>query len=332
MKLTEFLTELGPVVGYYPRLSRITGGVKETVFLCQLLYWQGKQSDPGGWIYKSRQEITEETGLSRYEQEKARQTLKAKGFIEEKLSGLPRKLYFRLNLKKINNTWEDRQKESVSGNGENHNLISGPVSVPDDRSKSSGQNEPPSNKAENSPAIRRETSQQEGGKPANYIISNIDYLQRLHTETTKEKEKTKQKRKRKDFAANASLNNTTTTHLATPEKQIQYAYWILTEHGKYVLHRASEFCQRDDRYFQNTIKKYILTLGSGIVDIQYAYWIGDCRDARPRDKAKYLIYLLETEHKAQMEDSTVEKVGISPVPAALDPPGISSELPKGQSP
>jgi len=118
----------------------------------------------------------------------------------------------------------------------------------------------------------------------------------------KEKEKTKQKRKRKDFAANASLNNTETTktpnpHLATPKNQSQ----LLTEHGKYVLHRASEFCQRDDKYFQNTIKKYILTLGSGIVDM----CIGDCRDARPRNKAKYLIYLLETEHKARLEDLTI---------------------------
>ena len=281
---------------------------------------------PEGWIYKSRQEITEETGLSRYEQEKARQTLKAKGFIEEKLSGLPRKLYFRLNLKKINNTWEDSQKDATSG----------PVQyaywILDEKSKTSGENEPPSNKAENSPAIRRETSQQEGGKPANYIISNIDYLQRLHTETTKEKEKTKQKRKRKDFAANASLNNTETTktpnpHLATSSKLTGQSQ-LLTEHGKYVLHRATEFCQRDDKYFQNTIKKYILTLGSGIVDM----CIGDCRDARPRDKAKYLIYLLETEHKAQMENNTVEKFGISSAPAAPDPPGISSELPKGQSP
>ena len=126
----------------------------------------------------------------------------------------------------------------------------------------------------------------------------------------KEKEKTKQKRKRKDFAANAYLNNTTTTHLATPEKQIQYAYWILTEHGKYVLHRASEFCH----------------------PVQYAYWIGDCRDARPRDKAKYLIYLLETEHKAQMEDRTIKTDGISHGSEAPDPPGISSEPPKGQSP
>ena len=107
MRLTDFLTELGSPVAYYPKLTKITGGVKETIFLCQLLYWQGKQGSKDGWIYKTQQEFTEETGLSRWEQETARKNLVRKGFLETKYSGIPRRLYFRLNIENINKAWAE---------------------------------------------------------------------------------------------------------------------------------------------------------------------------------------------------------------------------------
>lgn len=106
MKLTDFLVNIGQPVGYYPKLTKITGGVKETLFLCQLLYWEGRQADPERWIYKTQEEIEEETGLTRKEQETARKNLKDKGFIEEKYAGIPRKLYYRVKLAKINSAWE----------------------------------------------------------------------------------------------------------------------------------------------------------------------------------------------------------------------------------
>jgi len=57
VRLSDFLVDVGRPVAYYPKLSHITGGVKETLFLCQLLYWDGKQNDSGGWIYKTQQEM-----------------------------------------------------------------------------------------------------------------------------------------------------------------------------------------------------------------------------------------------------------------------------------
>ncbi len=105
MRLSDFLVDVGRPVAYYPELSHITGGVKETLFLCQLLYWNGKQNDSGGWIYKTQQEMFEETGLTRREQETARRNLKKKGFIEETLKGVPAKLHYRVDCVAIDTAW-----------------------------------------------------------------------------------------------------------------------------------------------------------------------------------------------------------------------------------
>ena len=102
MRLTDFLIDIGRPVAYYPRLSHITGGVKETLFLCQLLYWNGKQANKNSWIYKTQKEMLEETGLSRYEQETARRNLREKGFIKEARKGVPAKMHYKIDLDAIN--------------------------------------------------------------------------------------------------------------------------------------------------------------------------------------------------------------------------------------
>jgi len=105
MKLTEVLQDIGRPVAYYPKLAQAFGGVKEAIFLCQMLYWYGKQKDKDGWIYKTQEEIKEETGLSRYEQENARKNLRRLGILQEKFKGIPRRLYFKINLDKVNELW-----------------------------------------------------------------------------------------------------------------------------------------------------------------------------------------------------------------------------------
>ena len=106
MKLTDFLSDVGRPVAYYPSLTKITGGVTSTLFLCQLLYWRGKGVDSEGWIYKTQEELTEETGLSRREQESARKSLIEKGLLEEHYARLDHKLFYRLNLEQLNNLWD----------------------------------------------------------------------------------------------------------------------------------------------------------------------------------------------------------------------------------
>lgn len=106
MRLTDFLKDIGRPLVYYPSLSKITGGIKETIFLCNLTFWTGKQNDPEGWIRKSCNEIEEETGLTRREQDKARNTLKKEKLILERKRGTPATIEFLVEIEKINTLWE----------------------------------------------------------------------------------------------------------------------------------------------------------------------------------------------------------------------------------
>jgi hypothetical protein len=110
MKLPDLLTDVGRPVAYYPKIAEVAGGATSAIFLCQFIYWEGKQKDPDGWIYKTQANIKEETGLTRYEQETVRKKLKAKGLLEEKYQGIPRKLYYRINLDALNDVWEAYRK------------------------------------------------------------------------------------------------------------------------------------------------------------------------------------------------------------------------------
>ena len=75
----------------------LTGSVNAALMLSQAVYWHLRTNDPGGWFYKSQDEWEEETGLSRYEQEGAREKLRKLGFWNEKRDGMPAKLFFQIN-------------------------------------------------------------------------------------------------------------------------------------------------------------------------------------------------------------------------------------------
>lgn len=106
MKPTEILPIsaslhlIGRPLAYYPKLAKLLGGAKIAIFLCQFMYWEGKQEDDG-WIFKTGESLEEETGLSREEQQTARKKLKSLSILEEKLSGLPARMHYRFNWKKL---------------------------------------------------------------------------------------------------------------------------------------------------------------------------------------------------------------------------------------
>jgi len=85
--------------------------VTAAVFVCQLHYWQSskdkrlnpdlEESKNEGWVWKTMEEWTEETGLSRKEQETVRVLLKKLGILEEKNERLKHRLNFRLNIEKL---------------------------------------------------------------------------------------------------------------------------------------------------------------------------------------------------------------------------------------
>lgn len=110
MNLTSFLKQTGSSVIYRPELVKITGSINATIFLDQLIYWSDGLKKVGEWIYMTQDVISKRVGLTRFEQEGARKKLKSRGFLNEKYSGVPRKLYYKLNEDAINEAWEKHQK------------------------------------------------------------------------------------------------------------------------------------------------------------------------------------------------------------------------------
>lgn len=105
MKLSDYLLDVGRPVAYYPKLRRITGSTNATIFICQFIYWTGKESAGDGWIYKTSDEIEDETGLSYKEQTNAREKLLAAGLLSERYARLEHQMYFKVNLEALNERW-----------------------------------------------------------------------------------------------------------------------------------------------------------------------------------------------------------------------------------
>lgn len=93
----DLLQLLDRPVAYHRIFAQITGSVTAGVFLSQSLYWSRRTSDPSGFFYKSREEWTDETYLSRSEQETARATLRRLGILIEEHRGMPRRIFYRID-------------------------------------------------------------------------------------------------------------------------------------------------------------------------------------------------------------------------------------------
>jgi len=106
---------LGSPVAYYAAFAQALGGVEAGVFASQFFYWHGKGHDPDGWVYKTQAEIEEETGLTRRNQETARKRLRDCGVLEERYTGMPAKLYYRLNIDVLFELMNQRFMSEVLG-------------------------------------------------------------------------------------------------------------------------------------------------------------------------------------------------------------------------
>ncbi len=102
MKLDEVVPQAGRPIAYYPRLRQIAGSTNAAILLCQLIYWTGKQRDTEGWIFKTAEELADQTGLTYKEQFDARRRLRQRGFLFDRYARSEHQLYFRLNLDAFN--------------------------------------------------------------------------------------------------------------------------------------------------------------------------------------------------------------------------------------
>lgn len=80
--LRELLTR---PVAFHPALARLFGGVNEALLWQQINYWSDKGRREDGWIYKTKEELEEETTLTRDQQDRARKNLEKLGVLETKL-------------------------------------------------------------------------------------------------------------------------------------------------------------------------------------------------------------------------------------------------------
>ena len=88
-------------IAYHPDIARVAGGIKAGIFLSQLLYWSDKGKRLDGYIWKTQEDWETETALTRKEQEGARRELKSRGLLDEKLQGIPAKLYYKIDTDQL---------------------------------------------------------------------------------------------------------------------------------------------------------------------------------------------------------------------------------------
>lgn len=139
------------------------------VLLSQFVYWHNRMD--GEWMYKTREDIKKETGLSRDEQETARKRLVALGVLEEQLRGVPATLHYRINSVCLEALLlsPDREESQM-------------VAIPPTRrrqSRQQGGGNTPNKMVETPPTSKGEPCQQDGGDPANFLTGD-------YTESTQE--------------------------------------------------------------------------------------------------------------------------------------------------
>ena len=94
----ELLLEVFDIpVTFHRCLVPVAGGVTAALMLSQAI-WITQTLDPasGGWFMCSQEQWTQETGLTRWEQETARRALRRAGLLVERRLGMPAKLWFRV--------------------------------------------------------------------------------------------------------------------------------------------------------------------------------------------------------------------------------------------
>jgi len=81
------------------------GGIDESLYLQQLLYWSNKGEREDGWFYKTKEEIEEETTLTRFKQDRVRKKLEEKKLVETSLITVRNKpiLHYKINLTRVSN-------------------------------------------------------------------------------------------------------------------------------------------------------------------------------------------------------------------------------------
>lgn len=97
MRPSEALKLHGKPIAYFPQLAKPLGGSNASILFSHFFYWSDKGESELG-IYRTAQEIEEETGLSVQEQRTARAKLRERGILIETEKRIEHRIYYRLDL------------------------------------------------------------------------------------------------------------------------------------------------------------------------------------------------------------------------------------------
>ncbi|HOI97237.1 MAG TPA: hypothetical protein PLA19_01915 [Candidatus Pacearchaeota archaeon] len=92
-------------IAFNPDLAKALGSANAGLFLSQLLFWWDKGNNKN-WIYKTIDEVENETTLSRAEQDTAIKICKKFNLLKVERKGIPAKRHFQLDITKIVNLLE----------------------------------------------------------------------------------------------------------------------------------------------------------------------------------------------------------------------------------
>ena len=108
----DLLNLRGHPVAYFPKYAQILGGVTAALFISQLHYWRLRSRDPDGWIYRTMEQLTEETGLTKSEQRTARKILTEAELLTEEKRGMPAKNFYRVDWGRLVNLLLERDHKT----------------------------------------------------------------------------------------------------------------------------------------------------------------------------------------------------------------------------
>lgn len=96
--IENLLKKINPKpIAYYPAYTQITGSVKASILLSELMYWF---SGGNNKISKLDKEIMRETGLTKSELKGAKAKIKKLDFITVSVEGIPARTYYEIDWEK----------------------------------------------------------------------------------------------------------------------------------------------------------------------------------------------------------------------------------------
>lgn len=117
-------------IAFHAVFVDITGSINAALMLSQAIYWQERAQREDGFWYKTQSEWAEETRMSRKEQEGARKKLRTTRLFEEKKMGVPAKIYYRVNLDRLEDTLIKLMETTDCPKGANKDVPNGQAGMP----------------------------------------------------------------------------------------------------------------------------------------------------------------------------------------------------------